>query len=213
MPKIKQTVVRAGFGTNYTVGEYAGFATTMAHQPPFTDEQTNQEAVGNTASIGLRADCADDLLHAGQWISRARRDRQLRARSALRSALRDGVESRYSEDAALGHRDECRLQRIAIQSSRRQARAARAAHEPGHRSRATLLFTYDEAAAYYKMNAGTVRVNKRLSHGVSVGANYQYGHAIDDASSVNGSSGSVVQDWQNPVARGGPLELSTFATR
>lgn len=50
VPKIKQTVVRAGFGTNYTVGEYAGFATTMAHQPPFTDEQTNQEAVGNTAS-------------------------------------------------------------------------------------------------------------------------------------------------------------------
>ena len=50
VPKIKQTVVRAGFGTNYTVGEYAGFANTMAHQPPFTDEQTNQEAVGNTAS-------------------------------------------------------------------------------------------------------------------------------------------------------------------
>jgi len=50
VPKIKQTVVRAGFGTNYTVGEYAGFATNMAHQPPFTDEQTNQEAVGNTAS-------------------------------------------------------------------------------------------------------------------------------------------------------------------
>ena len=73
VPKIKQTVVRAGFGTNYTVGEYAGFATTMAHQPPFTDEQTNQEAVGNTASHGLRADRADDLLHAGQWISRARR--------------------------------------------------------------------------------------------------------------------------------------------
>jgi trimeric autotransporter adhesin len=32
------------------VGEYAGFATTMAHQPPFTNEQTNQEAVGNTPS-------------------------------------------------------------------------------------------------------------------------------------------------------------------
>ncbi len=51
MPKIKSTVLRAGFGTNYTVGEYAGFATTMAHQPPFTNEQTNQEAVGNTPSI------------------------------------------------------------------------------------------------------------------------------------------------------------------
>ena len=44
VPKIKQTVVRAGFGMNYTVGSYATFATTMAHQPPFANEQTNQEA-------------------------------------------------------------------------------------------------------------------------------------------------------------------------
>ena len=53
------------------------------------------------------------------------------------------------------------------------------------------------------MNQATVRVNKRLQHGVSLGANYQYGHAIDDASSVNGSSGSVVQDWQNVAAQEG----------
>ncbi len=64
-------------------------------------------------------------------------------------------------------------------------------------------FNYDEAEAYYKMNAGTVRVNKRLSKGISMGANYQYGHAIDDATSVNGSGGSLVQDWQNPAAEEG----------
>jgi len=40
-----------------------------------------------------------------------------------------------------------------------------------------------------------------------VGANYQYGHAIDDASSLNGSSASVVQDWQNPVAEEGHSTL------
>ena len=50
VPKLKQTVVRAGFGMNYTVGEYASFANAMAHQPPFTNEQTNQEASGNSAS-------------------------------------------------------------------------------------------------------------------------------------------------------------------
>jgi hypothetical protein len=66
-----------------------------------------------------------------------------------------------------------------------------------------LLFTYDEAEAYYKNNQATVRLNKRLQHGVSLGANYQYGHAIDDASSVNGSGGSVVQDWQNLNAQEG----------
>ena len=53
------------------------------------------------------------------------------------------------------------------------------------------------------MNQATVRVNKRLQQGVALGANYQYGHAIDDASSVNGSSGSVVQDWQDLAAQEG----------
>ena len=48
-PKLKQTVVRAGFGMNYTVESYATFATTMAHQPPFTNEQTNQEIDANGA--------------------------------------------------------------------------------------------------------------------------------------------------------------------
>jgi hypothetical protein len=66
-----------------------------------------------------------------------------------------------------------------------------------------LLFSYDEAAAFFKQNQATVRLNKRLSHGVSLSANYQYGHAIDDASSVNGGSALVVQDWQNPAAEEG----------
>ena len=66
-----------------------------------------------------------------------------------------------------------------------------------------LVFNYDEAEAFYKMNQATVRVNKRLSKGIALGANYQYGHAIDDATSVNGSSGSVVQDWQNLAAQEG----------
>jgi hypothetical protein len=42
-----------------------------------------------------------------------------------------------------------------------------------------------------------VRVNKRLGKGIAMGANYQYMHAIDNASGVNGSSGSVAQNWQN----------------
>ena len=62
------------------------------------------------------------------------------------------------------------------------------------------------------MNAATVRVNKRLQHGVSLGANYQYSHAIDDATSVNGSGGSVVQNWQDLAAEEG-TPCSTGATR
>ena len=74
------------------------------------------------------------------------------------------------------------------------------------------VFTYDQASAFSKFSAGTVRVNKRLSTGFAVGANYQYSHSIDDASSI-GSSGAansvggtsvrVAQNWQDLDAEEG----------
>jgi hypothetical protein len=202
VPKIKQTVVRAGFGTNYTVGEYAGFGTTMAHQPPFTDEQTNQEAVGNTASTA----CAQTVpmkcftLASGFPAPDEIGNYALNPHYGLpyvmawnldiQKTLPLGIVMNVGYNGARSNHLDVRLAPRAIPSS------------PGT-DPSGLLFTYDEAAAYYKMNAATVRVNKRLSHGVSVGANYQYGHSIDDASSVNGTTASVVQDWQNPTAEEG----------
>ena len=202
VPKIKETVVRAGFGTNYTVGEYAGFATTMAHQPPFTDEQTNQEAVGNSASSA----CARTVpmacfsLATGFPAPAAIGNYALDPHYGLpyvmawnldiQKTLPWGIVMNLGYNGARSNHLDVKLAPRALPTS------------PGT-DPSDLLFTYDEAAAYYKMNAATVRVNKRLSHGVSVGANYQYGHAIDDATSVNGSGGSLVQDWQNPAAEAG----------
>jgi hypothetical protein len=202
VPKLKETVVRAGFGTNYTVGEYAGFATTMAHEPPFTDEQTNQEAVGNSASSA----CAQTLpmtcftLANGFPAPAAVGNYALDSHYGLpyvmawnldiQKTLPWGIVMNLGYNGSRSNHLDVKLAPRALPSS--------PATDP-----TDLLFNYDEAAAYYKMNAATVRVNKRLSKGISMGANYQYGHAIDDASSVNGSSGSVVQDWQNLVAQEG----------
>ncbi|MGO9323491.1 MAG: carboxypeptidase-like regulatory domain-containing protein [Terracidiphilus sp.] len=203
VPKIKQTVVRAGFGTNYTVGEYSGFATTMAHQPPFTDEQTNQDAIGNTPSTAcartLPAGCfalfnnpfpvpaavgnyAVDPHYGLPYVMAWNLD--------IQRTLPWGIVMNLGYNGARSNHLDVKLAPRALPSS------------PGT-DPSGLLFTYDEAAAYYKMNAGTVRLNKRLSKGISVGANYQCGHAIDDATSVNGSGGSLVQDWQNPAAEEG----------
>ncbi len=207
VPKIKQTVVRAGFGTNYTVGEYGGFASTMAHQPPFTDLQSNKEAVGNTPSTA----CAQTLpltcfalfnstglppFPAPNPIGNYALDPHyglpyvMAWNLDIQKTLPWGIVMNIGYNGARSNHLDVKLAPRALPSS------------PGT-DPTGLLFTYDEAAAYYKMNAGTVRVNKRLSHGVSLGANYQYGHAIDDATSVNGSGGSLVQDWQNPAAEEG----------
>jgi hypothetical protein len=40
-------------------------------------------------------------------------------------------------------------------------------------------------------------LNKRLSNGIALGANYQYSHSIDDASSVGGTGSVVAQNWQD----------------
>jgi trimeric autotransporter adhesin len=64
-------------------------------------------------------------------------------------------------------------------------------------------FNYDQSAAFSKFNAGTLRVNKRLSKGIALGANYQYSYSIDDAGSVGGTSTVVAQNWQDLPAEEG----------
>jgi len=64
-------------------------------------------------------------------------------------------------------------------------------------------FNYEQSAAYSKFNAGSVRANKRLSKGISIGANYQYSHSIDNAGSVGGTSTVVAQNWQDLRAEEG----------
>ena len=208
VPKLKETVVRAGFGTNYTVGEYAGFANTMAHQPPFTDEQTNQEAVGNSASSA----CAQALPMTCFTLANGFPAPAMVGNYALdphyglpyvmawnldiQKTLPWGIVMNVGYSGSRSNHLDVKLAPRALPGSP-------GTDPPNPVTNQPIQFNYDEAAAYYKMNAATVRVNKRLSHGVSVGANYQYGHAIDNASSINGSSGSVVQDWQNLGAQEG----------
>jgi trimeric autotransporter adhesin len=64
-------------------------------------------------------------------------------------------------------------------------------------------FNYEQSVAISKVTAGTLRVNKRLSNGIALGANYQYSHSIDDAGSVGGTSTVVAQNWQNLQAEQG----------
>jgi hypothetical protein len=200
VPKVKDLVVRAGFGTNYTVGEYATFAANMAHQPPFTDLQNNQEAVGNSASSACALTGACFTLANGFPAPAAVGNYALDPNYGLpylmawnldiQKTLPLGIVMNVGYNGARSNHLDVKLAPRALPGS------------PGT-DPSSLLFNYDEAAAYYKMNAGTLRLNKRLSHGISLGANYQYGHAIDNATSVNGSSGSVVQNWQDLTAQEG----------
>ena len=60
------------------------------------------------------------------------------------------------------------------------------------------------------MNAGQLRVRKRLSNGVAVGGTYTFSKSIDDASSIGGTQVVVAQNEQDLAAERG---LSSFDQR
>jgi hypothetical protein len=170
----KQTVVRAGYGINFTNGQYASFATNMARQPmvnepSFVNEQTNVAATagvltlangfGTPDSVGNYAlDPHYRLPYVQVW------------NVDVQKTLPWGVMMSLGYNGSKGsHLD--------IKSAPRAT-----ANSP---------------------LTGTLRVNKRMSGGVALGASYTYAHSIDNAGALGGASTVVAQDWQNLGAEEG----------
>jgi hypothetical protein len=203
----KQTVLRAGFGMNYTVGQYASFATTMAHQPPFANEQTNQEA---TASGQPTSACARTVPDSCLSLAEGFPAPDTNGNYALDShyflpyvetwnldvqkTLPWGIVMNIGYNGSKGNH-------LDITS------APRATASSPNTNPTNLIFDYDQALAFSKFTAGTLRVNKRLTKGFAVGANYQFSHLIDSASSEGTSSSVGAQNWQNLNAEEGNSSL------
>ena len=194
-PKVKQMVVRAGFGINYTVGSYATFATTMAHQPPFANEQTNQEIDANGTPSAACAQTATCLTLANGFPAPAAvGNYALDPHFTLpyvqtwnldiQKTLPWGIVMNAGYNGSKGNH-------LDIVS------APRALPGSPQTDPSKLIFRYEQAAAFYKFEAGTLRVNKRMSNGVALGANYQYSHAMDNTGAVGAVGGVGAQNWTN----------------
>jgi hypothetical protein len=194
----KQAVVRGGYGINYTVGQYATFATTMARQPiadqpSFVNEQTN-EAGSACAQLTL----ADGFCPAATMATPGSYALDphyhlpyVQAWSIdVQKTLPWGVVMNAGYNGSKG-------------SDLDITSAPRATASSPNTDPTGVIFNYEQAAASSRFNAGTLRVNKRLSSGISLGANYQYSHSIDDAGSVGGTSTVVAQNWQGLGAEEG----------
>jgi hypothetical protein len=203
----KQTVVRAGFGMNYTVGAYSSFATTMAHEPPFANEQTNEQAdgSGNPSSACARNTPANCFTLAQGFpspntIGNYALDPHYQLPYVqvwnldVQKTLPWGVVMNAGYNGSKGNH-------LDVTS------APRATPSSPNTDPANLVFNYEQAVAFSKFSAGTLRVNKRLSNGMAVGANYQYSHSIDDAGALGGTSTIVAQNWQDIGAEEGNSSL------
>ncbi|MGA9071270.1 MAG: TonB-dependent receptor, partial [Terracidiphilus sp.] len=187
----RQIVLRAGYGVNYTVGQYATFASTMARQPiadqpSFVNEQTNEATVAEELTL------ADGFHSANANVAPGNYELDAHYHLPYVQAWNLDVQKTLPWSVVLN---------VGYNGSRGNhldvTSAPRATPSSRNTDPTNLIFNYEQSAAFSKFNAGTLRVNKRLSNGISFGANYQYSHSIDDAGSVGGTSTVVAQDWQH----------------
>ena len=183
----RQTVVRAGYGLNYTVGQYGTFASTMArqpmvNQPAFVNEQTNEAASAGDLTLANGFGAPDTV--GSYALDPHYRLPYVQAWNVdVQKAMPWGVMLNAGYNGSRGSN-------LDITSA---PRASASSH----------IFNYEQSAASSRFNAGTLRVNKRLTSGISLGANYQYSHSIDNAGSVGGTSTVVAQNWQDLKAEEG----------
>ncbi len=187
-----QTVVRAGYGMNFNNGQYATFATAMAHQAPWANVQTNVASAG--APIAL-AD-AFPVVEAKQPATYA-----LEPHYTLPYVQTWNVDVQKTLPKGI-------VLNVGYNGSKGTHLDITSAPRPGSQVNpyglaGDVLFNYEQSEASSRFEAGTVRLRKRMEHGVSLGATYQYSHSIDDAGSVGGTSTVVAQNWQNLRAEEG----------
>ena len=199
----RQTVLRAGYGMNYTVGQYGTFASTMALQPmalqpSFVNEQTNEatQAGEFTLANGFPTTPTPDTPGSYALDPHYRLPYVQVYNLDVQKTLPWGVVLNAGYNGSHGSR-------LDIKSSPRRSLSSPNTDYDTTTGLPIATFSYEQAAGFSRFNAGSLRVNKRLTGGMALGANYQYSHSIDDST-------SSVQNWQDILAAEGN---STFDIR
>jgi hypothetical protein len=179
----KDTVVRGGYGINYTVGQYGNFIQNLAYQPPFANVQTNEATSGAVISL---ADGFSGSQAAGNYAvnSNYRLPYVQVWNLDIQRTFPLGIVLNVGYNGAKG----TRLDVLSAPGIYNNVPAS------------NVFFNFEDAVAFSNFNALVVRANKRLQNGVSMQMTYTYSHSIDDASSVGAGSAVVAQNWQNILA-------------
>ncbi len=197
----QKTVVRAGYSVNYNLGQYASIVQNLAAQPPFAVTETNTApatapstlklASGFTAPNGTSAitnnygiDPNYRVAYVQMW--------NLNIQHELTPTLLLNVGYTGSKGTALDM----------LRAPNRGPDGLKIADiDP---------FNWETSQGSSILHAGSVRLRKRMSHGVSVGGTYTYSKSIDNASSIGGGAQVVAQNDMDLRAERG---LSSFDQR
>ena len=185
----KDTVLRGSYGINYNTGQYATIARYLANQPPFAITQSNiagQQGCGTAEAFTLAgafncstapvqnnysANLNSRLGHVQIW------DVDIQRTMPWEIVLNIGYNGAKGGNLDL------------VRAPNRTA--------TGLLNSDAQAFAYEDSIGYSRFEALRVNARKRMTKGISLQATYQYGHSIDDASSVGGSSQTVAQNDLN----------------
>jgi trimeric autotransporter adhesin len=183
----KGTVVRAGYGLNYNLAQYGVFIRNFAFQPPFAVTATNISSAASPLTLQdgfppappgtLTNNFAVEPSYVLPYVQVWNLD--------IQRQLPWGVQLNAGYNGAEGVRLDTQ-------------RALVTGGQP---------FIYETSEGDSSLNAGSVRVRKRMAKGLGISVSYVFSKSIDDAASIGGG-GVVVA--QNPYDISADRGLSSF---
>jgi hypothetical protein len=205
-----KTVLRAGYGINYNLGQYRQMVTNLAYQPPFSTTETNIASSPTALSLQCGFTTSDSGI-AGC----------IPPPSSPNIVTNNyGVDKNYR----LGYVQVWNLnvQRELVQNvilnlgySGSKGTRLDMVRAPNRGPEGLLIpnvqpFLWESSEGSSILHAGTISLRKRMTNGVSIGGRYTYSKSIDNASSIGGGAVVVAQNDLDLEAERG---LSSFDQR
>ena len=198
---VKNTVVRAGYGLNFNIGQYSNFANSLSYQQPFATSQNNtalygttNQGCGNITTTGSTNASLFTLANGFSCTSSS----ILQNTFAVNKNYKLGKVQAFNFDIQhtfpLGI-----VTNVGYNGSLGSSLDLRRA--PNRTATAIIgnaqSIVYEDSIGESRFHSLSVNARKRLQKGVSLQATYQYGHSIDNASSIGGvGNNTIVQNDQ-----------------
>ncbi len=201
----KDTVVRGGYGVNYNTGQYAVFARSLSHQPPFAVTQTNDIPLPTAVNpTPAQTGCTESNLTLAHGFGCSTNETLLN-NYAVDKNYRLGMVQVYN----LNVQKTLPLQIVFnVGYNGSYGRNLDTVGSPnatpsGVSTPGIEPFDYEESASGSRSNQLVVSAQKRQQKGIALSVTYTYSHSIDNASGVGGAVGSPVQNLFNLAAEEG----------
>jgi hypothetical protein len=187
---MKQTVVRAGYGINYNLAQYGAIIQNFAFQPPFAVTSTNVSSLANVLTLQNGFPATNGSVTNN---------------FAVDPNYRLGYVQIWNLD----------IQRqlpgsVVMNLDYNGSKGTRLDVERAITITGVQPFIYESSAGNSVYNSASIRLRRRMAHGIAVSGSYTYSKSIDDASSIGGG-GTVVT--QNPFDIAADRGLSSFDQR